>query len=554
MDAQKTESRAQKLTLRLIRRRRIFLASIVVLASLAFNIWIATYLANDQSDDGKLYAQIASNLLEQGVFSAETQAPFTPTLIRLPGYPLFLAAVYSAFGNGNNTDVRIVQAIVYTAACVLAALVAWNWLAGNKRRRRKAAFAAFVFAAFCPFTVIFSATILTETLTMFFLAAMTLAATYAFKSKRRSRSIAWWAMTGLVAGIAVMLRPDSGLFALGIGLALLLSIFIIRPPERSRLSHLFQIFCNGLIFSAAFAIVLVPWTVRNERVFGTFQPLAPAHAEAPGEFVPHGYFLWVRTWIDDSRYIEPVLWNLEDKPINVEELPAYAFASDEEKLRVAALLDQYNRSDPEQQASEDQASDDESKNTEDESEDNNADNNSDVESDQSNADESLDLKMSPEVDAAFQQIADERIAREPLHFYVWLPAKRAISMWFNTHSDYYSFTGELFPLKDLDSENYQNLWLPLFGALTWLYTLLAFGGAVILWAHRDQRSRLWLVLAVLLGLPRIIFFGTLENPEPRYLVELFIIAAILGGIVLSRFRLRRRAGYFSFEFLYRGGG
>jgi len=29
---------------------------------------------------------------------------------------------------------------------------------------------------------------------------------------------------------------------------------------------------------------------------------------------------------------------------------------------------------------------------------------------------------------------------------------------------------------------------------------------------------------------RIMFFGTIENPEPRYFVELFIPAAILSGV------------------------
>ena len=42
-----------------------------------------------------------------------------------------------------------------------------------------------------------------------------------------------------------------------------------------------------------------------------FQPLAPQHAEAPGEFVPLGYYHWLRTWIDDARYISPMLWELE---------------------------------------------------------------------------------------------------------------------------------------------------------------------------------------------------------------------------------------------------
>lgn len=527
------------------RRRRLLFILFGILASLAFNIWIAVYLANEQPDDGKLYAQIANNLLEHGVFSAETQAPFTPTMIRLPGYPLFLAAVYS-LGSGSNTVVRVVQAVVYTAASVLAALSTWNWRPGKKRRRRIAACWTFALSAFCPFTVIYSATILTETLTIFFLAAMTLAATYTFKSRNRAASSAWSGIAGLAAGIAVLLRPDSGLFALGLGLSLVVSYFILRPPDMSRVSHLIEISWKGLIFSAVFAIFLVPWTIRNEQVFGVFQPLAPAHAEMPGEFVPHGYLLWLRTWIDDSRYIGPMLWDLGDKRIKIDDLPKNPFGSDEERSQVAALIDEYNNSDPDHPVAKPTPDDDDGSDSADD-----YDKSDDTGDKASEPEVKLDLKITPDVDAAFGQIAASRIAREPWRFYAGLPAKRAVLMWFDTHSEYYPFGGELFPLRDLDEDNHQHIWLPLFAGLMWIYTILAMLGLILLCLSRDRRSRFWLIMVLLMSLPRIAFFGTLENPEPRYLVELFLFAAILGGLALASVSFKRRRHVLSAEISYR---
>ena len=111
-------------------------------------------------------------------------------------------------------------------------------------------------------------------------------------------------------------------------------------------------------------------------------------------------------------------------------------------------------------------------------------------------------------------------------------------MWFDTHSDYYPFAGELFPLKALDEDNYQHVWLPLFAGFMWFYTLIAVAGVVLLMLGRRPMARLWLIMAMLMTLPRIAFFGTLENPEPRYLVELFLFAAILGGIALAGVRCR----------------
>lgn len=532
----------------------------VLLATLGSRITIARLLANDEPDDGRTYALLANNLLEHHVYSLETAAPFNPTLIRLPGYPLFLAAIYAVFGHGNNTAVRIVQALIDTATCVLAAVLAWSWLE-DERQRRIAAGVAFALVALCPFTAIYVATILTETLTTFLMLLMTLAATYAFKVKKPKASLGLWFLAGGLAGAAVLVRPDSGLFAAALGLTLViagLSMHLEKDGNetarkfRHRLS---RTILRGFVFSLAFALMLAPWTIRNERVFHLFQPLAPAHAEMPGEFVPHGYNRWLRTWIDDGRYIGPMLWNLDDKPIKIEQVPPSAFDSEDERARVAALLDRYNHPPDEEDNSDQSGQADSSKSGGDEE---SADDNSQDEGDQGDetgesaegeADDSQDeaqgdeadqsVEMTPEIDAGFAELARERIARAPLRYYVKLPVQRAVSLWFDTHSAYYPFAGELFPLKDLDRDEHQQLWLPLFAALVWLYTLLGVAGAIVLLLKPQGASRLWLLLVLLMTLPRIAFFSTLENPEPRYVVELFAFVSILGAIALARIKLKR---------------
>src|ERR1041384_6126097 len=197
--------------------RWIFYASLIVIA-LSFRLFIALRLPNDEPDDGRVYSQIARNVLEQHVYSIESQAPYTPTLIRLPGYPLFIAAIYSVFGHGNNTAVRVAQAVVDTGTCVLIALLAFQWA----ERKHRAAMIALALAVVCPFTTIYVATILTEVPTNFLTVTMALTATLAFKATTRKRAITWWIATGLIAGINVFFRPDSGLFAAAIGLTLML--------------------------------------------------------------------------------------------------------------------------------------------------------------------------------------------------------------------------------------------------------------------------------------------------------------------------------------------
>lgn len=547
---------------------------LLLLAAFSFRAGVARFYPNDSPDDGKLYAQMARNLLEQHVYSHETEPPYAPSLIRLPGYPLFLAGVYSLFGHNDNGTVRIVQALIDTATCGLIAFVAFLW-EPDERRKRRTSIAALTLAALCPFTTIYVATILTETLTMFCAVAMCLTATLALRATRQRNTLWLWVATGLLAGTAVLFRPDSGLFALAIGITLVVStlgrssdISLNKKREEvlyrtARASYL------GAVFSLAFCLVLVPWAVRNYRVFHLFQPLAPAHAEMPGEFVPRGYFSWLRTWIDNGRYIGPVLWSLDSAPIKIADIPDQAFDSAEEKQRVVALFEKYNHpseepgiftepdsqktTSPDTKPDENQPSDQQSaKDEETESaspSDEASPGDENDEADQGDEGDTTDqgdetaapdqagdqqVEMTPEIDAGFAQIARERIARHPLRYYVWLPLKRAHSLWFDTHSQYYPFEGELLPLDGLDHDIHQQYWLPLFAALTAVYTLLGIAGGWFLGRAGDFSSRQWLLLAALMIFLRLGFFATLENPEPRYVVEAFPFLSILGGIAVSR--------------------
>jgi 4-amino-4-deoxy-L-arabinose transferase-like glycosyltransferase len=490
----------------------------LILIAAAFRLAVAHWLPNDTPDDGRVYAQIARNVLEQHIYSHESQAPYVPSLIRLPGYPLFLAGIYSIFGHANNGAVRVAQALLDTATCALIALLAFFWQP-DESHRRTSALAALALAAVCPFTTIYAVTILTEVPTNFLAMATVLVATLAFRSQTLKRSCRWWLVAGLIGGIAVLFRPDSGLFAAAIGVTLAITGLIRFKKD------LGAALIKGGLFSLAFALVLTPWTIRNWRVFHLFQPLAPAHAEMPGEFVPHGYNLWIRTWLYDSRYVEPFLWSLDVAPIDIEGAPASAFDSADEKNRVAALFDRYNNPDAQPEVSDQNDNSSDQENEENETAD---------QTEEPQTEEPASVEMTPEIDAGFAQVARERIARHPLPFYLWLPIKRARTMWFDTHSQYWPFEGELLPLEDRDHEHHQQVWLPLFAGLTALYTLLGLVGGWLLWSSRRFESRRWLLLIALAIILRLILFSSIENPEPRYLVEFFPFLAILGGLAIAR--------------------
>ena len=115
-------------------------------------------------DDSRLYANIAENWLQHGVYGITNSGAIMPTLSRLPGYPAFLAVIFALFGIENFRAVLLVQVLFDLATCFLIADMA------RRLFSERAAQAAFLLAALCPFLANYAAAALTETLEIFFTA------------------------------------------------------------------------------------------------------------------------------------------------------------------------------------------------------------------------------------------------------------------------------------------------------------------------------------------------------------------------------------------------
>jgi hypothetical protein len=512
-------------------RKQIGIALLLTIAALSFRLFLALHLPSDDDDDGRYYALIARNVLNHDAYSGEEEEPFLPTLVRTPGYPLFLAGVYQVFGQDNNRAVRIIQAAMDTATCWLVGLLAlyWSPVDWKQERCRRAMLAAFALAAVCPFTAIYVSTVLTETSTMLLVTALVLVVTLGLGSLTGFRQAGAWIAAGILGGAATLFRPDSALFAGGAGLVLVLTAgfrAIARPRDgqevQSRGRGVARACACGLLLLLSFAAVLTPWTMRNFRVFGIFQPVAPLYANNPDEFVPVGYIGWLRTWVDDERYVVALEDGLDLQPLSIDLAPPYAFDSAEERARVAALYERYNHfvapaAEPSELA------------------DTNGDDSGSQQVEETEPEQFV--RMTPDIDAEFAQIARERVARHPLRYYAGLPLRRAMSLWFDTHSEFYPFQGRLFPLAELDIGAHQQYWLAGFALVLLTYTLLAWGGAWVMWANAD--SRRWLLLVLLLIVPRLAFLCSQEHPEGRYVVEFFPFVTALGGLALSSLSLKR---------------
>lgn len=165
-----------------------------------------------------------------------------------PGYPFFIAAVYSATGR-DLAALRRVEAVLGTGTVALVGGF------GATLFGPAAGLLAAVLAAFHPLWAFLPSTQYTENLLLF---VSTLAfGTFALALSRGS---AWrWALAGVCFGVAMLVKPAmTGLlpgFALGSALRL-------RREGPARLLRW------GLAFAAAVAITLLPWMVRNHAHHG----------------------------------------------------------------------------------------------------------------------------------------------------------------------------------------------------------------------------------------------------------------------------------------------
>ena len=162
--------------------------------------------------DSFVYGDIAKNWLQHGIYGLSGPDEISATYIRLPGYPAFLAAVFAIFGMEHYRAVLMVQMVVDIGTCFVIADMTRRLISP------RAAKAAFLLAAVCPFLASYAAAALTETLEIFFTA---LALDFAIAGLTTARGMRPWVGCGLAIGGAILLRPDGGLLLMAIELYLL---------------------------------------------------------------------------------------------------------------------------------------------------------------------------------------------------------------------------------------------------------------------------------------------------------------------------------------------
>ena len=475
--------------------KRIFSSPVFALAAgLCLRLFFVLKFPGD-SGDTAIYEQIAANWLKHHVYGMDVQGAITPVDLRMPGYPAFLVLLYALTGRtaeAARLSVMLAQvAVDLSSALIIAVLAAGLLVLTDRGGSIKRVFnAALWLAALCPFTANYTAVLLTETIATFWTALGVLFLTgvaansndLVFPKSRRpwegkwSEDFGFFApAAGLAAGLGALFRPETPLLLLA---AWISNAFLLLRHRKAK--HLLRI---SLFTTLGCVLPLAPWAIRNARTFHEVQWLTPKYSTLPGEIVPRGLMAWESTWLFRVKDCYLVPWKINEEAIDVDTIPARAFDSPEEKQRVSAILKPYNE----------------------------------------------DLSLTEEEDDAFGQLARERAARHPLRTYLWVPAARAVVIWFTPRIELLPISGNVFPLAQMyDEDPADQAFTILLFLLNIAYVAVAVWGAIKLW-RASAAVRPALVFLLLFLLLRTAFLTTLETPEPRYVLVCFPALIALGA-------------------------
>jgi hypothetical protein len=438
------------------RHRHMLSAGAALLLGLALRIYLLAQFTNIVGDS-LIYGDIAKNLLQYGIYGMSGGQEISSTLIRLPGYPLFLAACFRVFGMEHYVEILWLQLALDLCSCILL------WRFAARRFSPIAGQVTLWLAALCPFTAICISNPLAETLS-FFCLSLALFAVGRFLDQPNWR---WTLLFTFAISYGTLLRPDGALAAVALWPVLLFSPRLCQIRWK-----------RALRFAAVSALLSVlpftVWAYRNWQVFHVFQPLAPRYATDPGEDTYPGYIRWVKTWCTDFSHTYLIYWTIPTDKVDVNNLPAIAFDSEDQRERTVKILNDYNNR----------------------------------------------LRLDNELDEEFAALAKERIADHPVHYYLVLPAMRVANMWFRPRTEQFPFDVDWWNYDYHDQESLVAI------AMIYLnvgYLFLALLGAI-------KKPPLWQVM-VLYCLLRSTLLWTIEAPETRYTLECFPFLFVLAGAV-----------------------
>ncbi|MGN7382793.1 ArnT family glycosyltransferase [Paenibacillus sp. SAFN-117] len=258
------------------------LIMLLALALRLFYVWNETYepLEWDQLE----YTKLAVQWLERGIYAYRDTAPNT---LVTPGWPAMLYVLYGLFGYDPLEPTLM---IIRTLNCFISVVaIFFIYKLGTRLFHPLTGLIAAAFAAVYPSYIWSTSLILTEVpfLTVF-TAFLFMQVKIIQENRPRDHLI-----MGLLLGACVLIRPNV------LPLAVVPYVFLW-------INHR-QLFLPQILRGAgAFALVMLPWWIRNAITFHEFIPIAKGEAGNPFLGGTDPYFRGTIEWtkVDESRQFQ----------------------------------------------------------------------------------------------------------------------------------------------------------------------------------------------------------------------------------------------------------
>ncbi|MBN1270835.1 MAG: glycosyltransferase family 39 protein [Candidatus Aminicenantes bacterium] len=223
----------------------LFLLFVFLLMRMATALFLGQ--KNFEGYDSIVYDQYACTIVKDARWLADTDFEGN---YRAPGYPLFIAAVYSLFGCQNHTAVYIFQALLSVLTCF------YIYKLSRLIFDEQVAFLSFVWSGLYVFYFYYMRFLLRETL-IFSLIIVFFYYLYIYILQEKNRTKNFWFFS--VAYVCLIHTDARYLFYL----PFFFFLFLCYRP-------FFRAVKQYVVFLAVFSLLLIPWTIRNYIAYDGF--------------------------------------------------------------------------------------------------------------------------------------------------------------------------------------------------------------------------------------------------------------------------------------------
>ncbi len=204
------------------------------------------------SPDASYYVELAGGIADNQDFRSEL------FLIRPPGYPLMLAAIFRIFGAASPTAIQIIQHVMVVATTALVAMIAWQLT-----RHRAAALAAGLMTACSLQLVSYANLIMTEVpYTLALVASVYCLIAYHLHGRLRMLAAA-----SALAGISYLFRPI-GMAVIAVCLAAAMHRCWLESGVPRSLVAVRRVTALSLAAIAPAFVVAAPAMLQNKLIHG----------------------------------------------------------------------------------------------------------------------------------------------------------------------------------------------------------------------------------------------------------------------------------------------